>query len=126
MENVIADPAAARDSIVKAAIYPSIGIARVGNAANADAYIVGPEVIGGQPTLPDGAPARLAETGHLDGAWLLPGRRNSTVYQHRYDLCGRERAYRISFDTGRRGLCQRFLELDGRPASNEIPRLPAR
>jgi hypothetical protein len=39
-------------------VYPPIGIARVGNADGNDDYIIGPEVIGGLPTLPDGSPAQ--------------------------------------------------------------------
>ncbi len=60
------DPA----SIEALRIYPPLGIARVGNAAEADAYVIGPEVVGGPPTLPDGAPARFVsdfrtETGEI-------------------------------------------------------------
>ena len=39
-------------------VYPPLGIARVGNAPGPDDFIVGPEVIGGPPTLPDGTAAR--------------------------------------------------------------------
>src|SRR5262245_31807953 len=42
------DPA----SIEALRIYPPLGIARVGNAAEAEAYVIGPEVIGGPPTRP--------------------------------------------------------------------------
>ena len=42
-------------------VYPPLGIARVGNAKDQSDYIVGPEVIGGPPTLPDGSPARYVE-----------------------------------------------------------------
>jgi hypothetical protein len=42
-------------------IYPPLGLARVGNALGADDYIIGPETIGGMPTLPDGSDARLVE-----------------------------------------------------------------
>lgn len=45
-------------SIVALRVYPPIGIARVGNATGSDDYVIGPEVIGGPPTLPDGRPAR--------------------------------------------------------------------
>ena len=40
-------------------VYPPLGIARVGNAAGPHDYVIGPEVIGGPPTLPDGGPARF-------------------------------------------------------------------
>ena len=39
-------------------VYPPLGIARVGNAKGHDDFVVGPEVIGGAPTLPDGTPAQ--------------------------------------------------------------------
>ena len=50
------DPGAIRELKV----YPPIGIARVGNAAGPDDYVIGPEVIGGPPTLPGPAPQRPA------------------------------------------------------------------
>jgi hypothetical protein len=50
------DPAAIRE--VK--VYPPIGIARVGNASGADDYVIGPEVIGGAPTLPGTVPEQPA------------------------------------------------------------------
>jgi enoyl-CoA hydratase/carnithine racemase len=50
--------------------------------------------------------------------WLrlrdLPKPVISMVHLHRYDFRRRERAYRISLNSRRRGLCQRLLELDGR------------
>jgi hypothetical protein len=51
------DPA----SIQTLRVYPPLGVARVGNARGEDDYIIGPEVIGGPPTLPDGDPARYVE-----------------------------------------------------------------
>ncbi|KRR15995.1 hypothetical protein CQ12_29025 [Bradyrhizobium jicamae] len=42
-------------------VYPPLGIARIGNARGPEDYIVGPEVIGGWSTLPDGSPAVYAE-----------------------------------------------------------------
>ncbi|WP_316395230.1 LodA/GoxA family CTQ-dependent oxidase [Bradyrhizobium sp. 33ap4] len=41
-------------------VYPPIGVARVGNADGPHEYVIGPEVIGGSPTLPGGGeqPAR--------------------------------------------------------------------
>jgi hypothetical protein len=41
-------------------IYPPIGIARVGNARGADEYVVGPEMIGGAPTLAGTKPEQPA------------------------------------------------------------------
>src|SRR5437660_197062 len=41
-------------------IYPPIGIARVGNAMGADEYVVGPEMIGGAPTLAGTKPEQPA------------------------------------------------------------------
>ena len=41
-------------------VYPPIGVARVGNAAGANDFIIGPETIGGPPTLPGGSPERPA------------------------------------------------------------------
>jgi hypothetical protein len=38
-------------------VYPPIGIARVGNAEGSSDYLIGPEVIGGSATRPDGGPA---------------------------------------------------------------------
>ena len=64
------DPA----SIDALRIYPPLGIARVGNAADADAYVIGPEVIGGPPTLPDGAPARLVADFRTDERTRSSGR----------------------------------------------------
>jgi hypothetical protein len=42
-------------------VYPPLGIARVGNASGVDDYTIGPEVIGGSPTLPNGKPARYVD-----------------------------------------------------------------
>src|SRR5215470_17776677 len=41
-------------------VYPPIGIARVGNASGADDYVIGPEIIGGTPTLPGATPEQPA------------------------------------------------------------------
>src|SRR6187200_2304022 len=48
-------------SIEALRVYPPLGIARVGNAMEADAYVIGPEVICGPSTLPDGTPASLVD-----------------------------------------------------------------
>jgi hypothetical protein len=41
-------------------VYPPIGIARVGNASGPDDYVIGPEVIGGTPTLTGAVPEQPA------------------------------------------------------------------
>lgn len=41
-------------------VYPPIGVARVGNADGADDFVIGPETIGGPPTLPGGSPEHPA------------------------------------------------------------------
>ena len=48
------------NAIADLKIYPPIGIARVGNAKGADEYVIGPELIGGTPTLPGGSPEAAA------------------------------------------------------------------
>jgi hypothetical protein len=42
-------------------VYPPVALARVGNAPHPEDFLLGPEVIGGAPTLPDGKPARTVE-----------------------------------------------------------------
>lgn len=41
-------------------VYPPIGVARVGNAGGVDDFVIGPETIGGAPTLPGEVPDRPA------------------------------------------------------------------
>src|SRR5438132_13957735 len=41
-------------------VYPPIGIARVGNANGPNDYVIGPEFIGGPPTLPGSGPEQPA------------------------------------------------------------------
>jgi len=50
------DPAEIRELKV----YPPIGVARVGNAEGADEFVIGPETIGGPPTLLSGSPEQPA------------------------------------------------------------------
>ncbi len=50
------DPTAIRELKV----YPPIGVARVGNAAGADEFVIGPETVGGPPTLPGRSPEQPA------------------------------------------------------------------
>ena len=47
-----------RDQELK--VYPPIGIARVGNAGGPNDYVIGPELIGGPPTLPGSGPEQPA------------------------------------------------------------------
>lgn len=57
------------DAIRKIAVYPPLGIARVGNAMGDDDYVFGPDVIGGPYTNPDGTEARFeADYRSTDGA----------------------------------------------------------
>ncbi len=48
------------NAIQELKIYPPIGIARVGNADGPDDYVIGPELIGGAPTLPGASPEQPA------------------------------------------------------------------
>jgi hypothetical protein len=88
------NPAAAQDqkdaridpaSIDALRIYPPLGIARVGNAAEADAYVIGPEVIGGSPTLPDGSPARLVADYRSESGEIKRQAARFRVYAHLKD-----------------------------------------
>lgn len=45
-------------------VYPPIGLARVGNADGANDYVIGPETIGGAPTLPGSTPEAPARYLH--------------------------------------------------------------
>lgn len=90
-----ADQPLDRASVVALRVYPPLGIARVGNAADAhaeftDDYVIGPEVIGGPPTLPDGAPARhLSDFRSKDGSIKRQAAR-FRVYAHLQDGSVRE------------------------------------
>jgi hypothetical protein len=53
----VATPSLSSASIVSVAVYPPIGIARVGNAKGTDEYVIAAEVVGGSPTTPAGQPA---------------------------------------------------------------------
>ncbi len=66
-------------------VYPPLGLARVGNAAGDGDFVVGPEIIGGPATLPDGTPARFVEDFRLaDGAIKRQAAR-FRVYAHMKD-----------------------------------------
>lgn len=72
-------------SIEALRVYPPLGIARVGNAPNTDAYVMGPEVIGGPPTLPNGAPARLVADFRTDNGEIKRQAARFRVYAHLKD-----------------------------------------
>jgi hypothetical protein len=75
-------------AIQKLSVYPPIGIARVGNADGPYDYVIGPEVIGGPPTLPsdgDEPPARyVADFRTADGRIKRQAAR-FRVYAHMRD-----------------------------------------
>ncbi|BAL12281.1 MULTISPECIES: LodA/GoxA family CTQ-dependent oxidase [Bradyrhizobium] len=48
------------NAIAALKVYPPIGVARVGNAQGADDYVIGPETIGGAPSLPGTTPEQPA------------------------------------------------------------------
>lgn len=62
MTDTVSDPPLTRSANVRRlAVYPPLGVARVGDATGEDDYVVGPEVVGGAPTLPDGRPAHYLD-----------------------------------------------------------------
>jgi hypothetical protein len=75
------DPA----SIQTLAVYPPIGIARVGNAVGDDDYIIGPEVIGGPPMLPDGSPAQYVADFRTNDGRIKRQAARFRVYAHLKD-----------------------------------------
>jgi hypothetical protein len=75
------DPA----SIAALRIYPPLGIARVGNATESDAYLIGPEVIGSLPTLLDGTPARSVADFRTSDGHIKRQAVRFRVYAHRKD-----------------------------------------
>ena len=75
------DPA----SVEALRVYPPLGIARVGNAAEADAYVIGSEVIGGRPTLPDGTPARLVSDFRTENGEIKRQAARFRIYAHLKD-----------------------------------------
>jgi hypothetical protein len=78
------DPGAVRELKV----YPPLGIARVGNAPGAQDYVIGPEVIGGAPTLPGGSPedpARYLSDFRTDNGQIKRQAARFRVYAHMTD-----------------------------------------
>ena len=78
------DPA----TIVELRVYPPLAVARLGNADGAEDYIIGPETIGGEPTLPAvaGEPreraARLLEDFRLPNGQIKRQAVRFRVYAH--------------------------------------------
>jgi L-Lysine epsilon oxidase N-terminal/L-lysine epsilon oxidase C-terminal domain len=75
------DPA----SIEALRVYPPLGIARVGNAVGDDDYIIGPEVIGGSPTLPNESPARYVADFRTSDGRIKRQAARFRVYAHLKD-----------------------------------------
>jgi hypothetical protein len=73
------------DTIDTLRVYPPLGVARVGNAVEADAYVIAPEVIGGPPALPDGSPARLVGDFRTEAGHIKRQVARFRVYAHRKD-----------------------------------------
>ena len=69
-------------------VYPPIGVARVGNAQGADDYVIGPEVIGGAPTLPGATPehpARFVEDFRTTSGEIKRQAARFRIYAHLKD-----------------------------------------
>jgi L-Lysine epsilon oxidase N-terminal/L-lysine epsilon oxidase C-terminal domain len=69
-------------------VYPPIGIARVGNAEGPYDYVIGPEVIGGPPTLPssgDEPPARYVGDFRTTGGRIKRQAARFRIYAHMRD-----------------------------------------
>jgi len=66
-------------------VYPPLGIARVGNAKGVDDFVIGPEVIGGPATLPDGAPARYLDDFRATDGTIKRQAARFRVYAHLKD-----------------------------------------
>ncbi len=66
-------------------VYPPLGIARVGNAEGREDYVIGPEVIGGAPTLPNGAPARYVDDFRTKEGHIKRQAARFRVYAHMKD-----------------------------------------
>jgi hypothetical protein len=66
-------------------VYPPLGIARVGNAPGPEDYVIGPEVIGETPTLPDGAPARYVDDFRTEDGRIKRQAARFRVYAHMKD-----------------------------------------
>ena len=73
------------ESIEALRVYPPLGIARVGNAMEENAYVIGPEVIGGSPMLPDGTPARLVGDFRTDSGGIKRQAARFRIYAHLKD-----------------------------------------
>jgi hypothetical protein len=66
-------------------VYPPLGIARVGNAEGPDDYLIGPEVIGGTSSLPNGGPARYVDDFRTKDGHIKRQAARFRVYAHMKD-----------------------------------------
>src|SRR5262245_55394130 len=69
-------------------VYPPIGVARVGNASGADDYVIGPELIGGTPSLSNTTPeqpARYVGDFRTDNGEIKRQAARFRVYAHMND-----------------------------------------
>jgi hypothetical protein len=66
-------------------VYPPLGIARVGNAPGPEDYVIGPEVVGGTPTLPDGTPALYVDDFRTADGHIKRQAARFRVYAHMKD-----------------------------------------
>jgi hypothetical protein len=69
-------------------VYPPIGIARVGNADGPNDFVIGPEVVGGAPTLPGGVleqPARYVEDFRTTNGEIKRQAARFRIYAHMLD-----------------------------------------
>jgi hypothetical protein len=77
-------------SILALRVYPPLGIARIGNAQESDNpysddYIIGPEVVGGPPTLPNGNPARYVSDFRSEDGRIKRQAARFRIYAHLKD-----------------------------------------
>ena len=81
------------NAIQELKVYPPIGLARVGNADGANDYVIGPETIGGAPTLPGStpeAPARYLHDFRTGDGKIKRQAARFRVYAHMKDGSVRE------------------------------------
>jgi len=74
-----------RTSIEALRVYPPLGLARVGNASGSADYVIGPETIGGLPTLPSGAPARYVSDFRTSEGHIKRQAARFRIYAHLKD-----------------------------------------
>jgi hypothetical protein len=69
-------------SIEALRVYPPLGLARIGNAKGSADYVIGPEVIGGPPTLPNGNLARYVSDFRADDGSIKRQAARFRIYAH--------------------------------------------